>query len=72
MTKSRISNPVDTRIYTYDRNGNIKRIHVKPKAKGEKNYYLQYEYSKTPGPDGKYLLMNIIKTSDKAGKKPVQ
>ena len=72
MTKSEVTNHKETKIFAYDDNGNVKRIHVKPKTKGVKDFYEQYEYTKAIV-DGKekYLLTNIKMTSDKAGKKPI-
>ena len=73
QTSAKITNMAETRYYVYDKNGNISRVHVKPKAKGEKGYYEHYKYSPATTSDGKhiFLLTNIIRTSDKAGKKPL-
>lgn len=67
-SKVKVTNQDGTKIFKYDANGNVSRVKVKPK--NGKAYYEHYEYSFNID-NGKFEVINIKKTSDKAGKKVI-
>ena len=66
-SKVKVTNENGTKIFSYDENGNVSRVKIKPK-KG-KAYYEHYNY--TVDSEGNKVLASVVATSDKKGLKPL-